>query len=313
MRTAYVFAGQGAQYVGMGVQIAEHYPQAKALYDRASAVLGFDLLKMCQVGPEELLQQTENAQPAILVTSLACLLAVQPKLPQPIVMAGLSLGEYSALVAAGALEFEEAVYIVQQRGIFMKEATADQDVGMAAILGLDAAQVEALCQQTATLGLCQVTNYNAPTQTVVGGHITAVARVVELAKQAGATAAVPLAVSGAFHTRLMQPAAEHLAELLATVKLRNTVFPVISNVTAQHMCGTGEIRQLLIQQIQNPVRWVQSIQRLASDGIDTFIEFGPGHTLSSLIKRTVKGVQTLNVENSTSMDKTLEAVTEEWH
>lgn len=311
MTVAYVFPGQGAQYLGMGVDIAAHYPQAKALYNRASAVLGCDLLALCRRGPKALLQQTETAQPAILVTSLACWIAGQTELPQPQVVAGLSLGEYTALVAAGALEVEQAVELIQQRGRYMQEATADRDVAMAAILGLEATQVELLCEQvTRSGGLCQTANYNAPTQIVVSGDAPAVAQVSELAIAAGASGAVPLAVSGAFHTCLMQPAATRLAALLETIKIRDPDLPIVANVTARPVHQAEEIRQLLIQQVANPVRWVQSVQFMVQQGIETFIEFGPGRKLSGMIKRTARGVNILNVENCSSMQATVASVRE---
>jgi len=307
MTTAYIFPGQGAQYVGMGVEIAEYYPQAKEIYDCASTVLGFDLLKMCRVGPTEILKQTENAQPAILVTSLACLVAAQPNLPPPVALAGLSLGEYTALVAANALDLKDAIFIVRYRGRFMQEATVKRDVAMAAILGLDAAQVESLCVLASVLGVCEVTNYNARDQFVVGGDVCAVARVIELAVAANASGAVPLAVSGAFHTSLMQPAAKRFAEVLATVPIRDTTETVITNVTAQPVCRAEEIRQFLLKQVTSPVHWALSVQNMVQDGVDTFIEFGPGRPLSSLIKRTFKEVRVLNVEDLTSMNKALES------
>ncbi|MHC5736275.1 ACP S-malonyltransferase [Nostoc sp.] len=307
MNTAFVFPGQGAQYVGMGVEIADRYPEAKVLYNRASNVLGFDLLQMCRDSSPELLQQTENAQPAIFVTNLACLAAAQTQFPEPKFLAGLSLGEYSALVAAGVMEFEDTVFLVQQRAIFMQEASINRDTKMAAIIGLDADIVEAICQQVKSIGVCQPTNYNAPNQTVIGGDARAVEQAMILAEQAGATKVVQLAVSGAFHTPLMQSAAKRLAGILATINICTPRIPVISNVTAQPITTAEHIRFLLIHQITLPVRWMTSIQHLANHGVDTFIEFGPGKTISGLVKRNFNQAKTLNVENSTSMNETLQA------
>lgn len=308
MKIAYVFPGQGSQCVGMGVEIAERYSSARSLYDRASAVLGFNLLEMSTVGPKQTLLQTKNAQPLILVASIACLAALESEHLQPALAAGLSLGEYTALVAAKALEFEDAVFLVRQRGLLMQEATAGRDAAMAAIKGLDATQIEDLCKQVVALGVCEPANYNSLSQTVVGGDAAAVEQVTKLAYEAGASGVVPLAVSAAFHTHLMQPVAESFAEILASVPISDPLFPVITNVTAQPVSQATEIRQMLIRQVANPVLWVQSVQRMVHDGIDTFIEFGPGRTLSNLIKRTVNGVQTLNVEDPTSINKTLQAL-----
>jgi [acyl-carrier-protein] S-malonyltransferase len=307
MNTAFVFPGQGAQYVGMGVEIADRYPEAKVLYNRASNVLGFDLLQMCRDSSPELLQQTENAQPAIFVTNLACLAAAKTQFPEPTFLAGLSLGEYSALVAADVIEFEDAVFLVQQRAIFMQEASMNRDTKMAAIIGLNADIVEAICQQVKATGVCQPTNYNTPNQTVIGGDARAVEQAIALAEQAGATKVVQLAVSGAFHTPLMQSAAQRLAGILATINICTPRIPVISNVTAQPITTAEHIRSLLIHQITLPVQWVTSIQHLVNHGVDTFIEFGPGKTISGLVKRNFIQAKTLNVENSASMDETLAA------
>lgn len=307
MITAFVFPGQGAQYVGMGIEIADRYPEAKALYDRASRVLGFDLLQMCRVSSPEILQQTENAQPAIFVTNLACWVAARAKFPEAQFLAGLSLGEYSALVAAEAIDFEDAIFLVQQRAIFMQEVAVNRDTKMAAIMGLDAEVVEAICQQVTDLGVCQTTNYNAPNQTVIGGDEAAVVKAIAIAEQAGATKVVLLAVSGAFHTSVMRSAAKRLAGILATVKICAPRIPVISNVTGRPIIQAEYIRSLLIHQVTLPVRWVTSMQYLAAHGVDTFIEFGPGKTISGLVKRNFMGAKTMNVENCGSLDETLAA------
>jgi [acyl-carrier-protein] S-malonyltransferase len=307
MTIAYVFPGQGAQYVGMGVEIADTHAQAAALFARASRVLDLDLLALCRSGPEEALQQTENTQPAILVTSLACLAAVEGRTPPPAVVAGLSLGEYSALVCAGALEFEDAVRVVRQRGLFMQEATNGRDVAMAAILGLEAHRVEAICAEAEAAGVCEPANYNAPGQTVVGGDRAAVERAVDLAKEAGARRAVMLGVSAPFHTRLMRPAAERLAALLETVPIRDARVPVVANVTAAPVERAEEIRRLLVEQVAGPVRWMQSVERMVADGGRVFVELGPGAVLSGLIRRAAAGVRTLHVEDRASLAEALSA------
>lgn len=307
MTIAYVFPGQGAQYVGMGVEIADAHPRAAALFERASRVLELDLLEMCRRGPEEVLQRTENTQPAILVTSLACLVAVEGRIPHARIAAGLSLGEYSALVCAGALAFEDAVHLVRQRGLFMQEATAGRDVAMAAVLGLDAQLVEAICCEAGVLGVCEPANYNASGQTVVGGDRRAVEHAITLAKKAGARRAVLLAVSAPFHTRLMRPAAERLAGLLGAVRIEDARIPVVANVTASPVQRADEIRHLLVEQVATPVRWVQSVERMVAEGVQVFVELGPGTVLSGLIKRSAAGIRTLNVEDQASLAEVLSA------
>ncbi len=309
MRLAYVFPGQGAQYVGMGVEVAEAYPQARSLFERASQVLGFDLLELCARGPEDLLQQTANTQPAVLTTSLACLVALRPYLPPPAFAAGLSLGEYTALVTAGVLTFEDAIRVVRLRGIFMQEATAGRDVAMAAILQLDPQTVEEICRTVEPVGLCEPANYNAPDQVVVGGARAAVEEAMRLAKARGART-VLLAVSAPFHTSLMRPAAERLAAVLEEVPLRDPEVPVVANVTAQPVHRAEEIRRLLVEQVARPVRWAQSVQWMAAQGVDTFVECGPGRTLSGLIRRQVPGVRTFSVDDPAAVEATVTAVRE---
>ncbi len=311
MRLAYVFPGQGAQYVGMGVEVAEHFPQSRALFLRASDVLGFDLLALCARGPEEELQQTANAQPAILTVSLACLEALRPHLPPPTLTAGLSLGEYTALVASGAIEFEDAVRVVRLRGVAMQEATGDREVTMAAILGLGPETVEDVCREVAEWGTCEVANYNAPDQVVIGGDRAAVEEAARRLKARGARRTVPLAVSTASHTSLMKPAAERLAAVLETVPIRDPEVPVISNVTAEPVHRATEIRRLLVEQVTQPVRWAQSVQRMVQEGVDTFLEIGPGRVLCGLIRRQVTGARTLSAEDRTSLEsvrRTFEAL-----
>jgi len=301
VRLAYVFPGQGAQYVGMGVEMAEAYPESRALFERASQVLGLDLLELCARGPADLLQQTANTQPAILTTSLACLVAVRPHLPPPAYVAGLSLGEYTALVAAGALSFEDAVRVVRLRGIFMQEATAGREVAMAAILNLDAAVVEGICREAGKVGVCEVANYNSPDQVVVGGDRAAVEEAIRLARARGARRAVPLAVSAPFHTSLMRPAAERLAVVLEEIPIRDPEVPVIANVTAQPVQRGEEVRRLLVEQVTRPVRWAQSVEWMSTQGVDTFVECGPGRVLSGLIRRQVPGARVLSVEDRASL------------
>ena len=305
MKTAYVFPGQGAQFMGMGTEIAERYPPVEQLYHRASGVLGFDLFELCRSSPADILQQTKNAQPAIFVTSFAHWQTTKDYLPRPSFMAGLSLGEYTALMAAGAFEFEEAVFLVRQRGLLMQNSTVNRATKMAAIIGLNPSAIADICQKVTILGLCQATNYNAPGQTVIGGDLAAVNLAIAVAEQAGAHKVVTLKVSGAFHTSLMQPAAEGMKKLLATIAIRDLDVPIISNVTGQPVSLAEDIRSLLVRQITDPVRWSESMAYLANYGVDTCIEFGPGKTLSGLVKRNLPEVATLDPQTDFSPVQTL--------
>ena len=305
MKTAYLFPGQGAQFMGMGIEIAERYPVVEQLYHRASAVLGFDLFELCRTSPAEILQQTQNAQPAIFVTSLAHWQITKDYLPRPSFMAGLSLGEYTALMAAGAFNFEEAVFLVRQRGLLMQNSTVNRATKMAAIIGLEANAIADICQEARILGRCETTNYNAPGQTVIGGDLAAVNWAIALAEQAGAYKVVTLKVSGAFHTSLMESAAEGMRKLLATISIRDLDVPIISNVTGQPVTLAEDIRSLLVRQITAPVRWSESMTYLANYGVDTCIEFGPGKTLAGLIRRNLPDVATLDPQTDFSPVQTL--------
>jgi [acyl-carrier-protein] S-malonyltransferase len=304
---AFVFPGQGAQYVGMGVEIATRFPQAAAIFARASAVLGFDLLELCRYGPEERLRATENTQPAILVASLACAAALAARGVEPSVAAGLSLGEYSALVAADAMSFDDAVTVVRRRGVFMQEATAGRDTAMAAIIGLDSAAIAALCSEHRHLGVVEPANFNGAGQVVIGGDAQAVRAAADAAKRAGARRAVMLAVSAPFHTSLMAPAAERLAEVLDAVEIRDAHLPVVANASAEPARRAGEIRSLLVRQVSSPVLWDSSMRKIEAMGAQTFVEVGPGTTLSGLLRKTVKGT-VAHVEDVKSLEEALDAV-----
>lgn len=305
---AFVFPGQGAQYPGMGAAIAALDPAAAELFARAGAVLGFDLLALCAGGSEEELRATENTQPAILVTSLACAAVLEARSIRPGVAAGLSLGEYTALVAAGALSFEDAVTLVRQRGLFMQEATAGRETAMAALIGLDAPAVERLAQAHRHLGVVEPANFNGAGQIVIGGDAAAVRATVAAAKGAGARRAVLLAVSSPFHTSLMAPAAVRLAPLLAAVEMRDARFPVVANATGEPAQRAGTLRELLLRQVTAPVQWEASAHRMAALGADTFIEVGPGTTLSGLVRRILPGTTVLHVEDGRSLEATVEAL-----
>jgi [acyl-carrier-protein] S-malonyltransferase len=306
MRTAAVFPGQGAQYVGMGRELAERFPEAREIFARAGAALGFDLFRLCTEGPEEALRQTANAQPAILVTSLACL-ATLPFEPE--CAAGLSLGEYAALVCAGSLAFEDAVRLVRIRGTYMQEACAGRDTMMAAVIGLSPDKLPAVCGVPASLGTVEPSNFNSPGQVVIGGDAAAVKAAIEAAKVHGARRAVPLAVSAPFHTRFMEPAAERLAADLERVPIAPARFPVFANVSAAPVRRPDEIRRALLQQIASPVRWEQSVRAMHDAGVRLFVEAGPGTSISGMIKRTVTA-ETCHVEDLASREAAARALAE---
>lgn len=311
-KIAFVFPGQGSQYVGMGQALAEAYPAARRRLEEAGEALGMDLMRLLFEGPEEALAETENTQPAILAVSVACLEVLRQDGLEPEMAAGLSLGEYSALVAAGALEFATAVQVVRQRGRFMQEAVPLGVGGMAAILGLDAAVVESICEKAREAGWVEPANYNCPGQVVVAGEVAAVDRAVQLAKEAGAARAVRLAVSAPFHTRMLAPAADRLAEVLAAVPIHPARFPVVANVTAEPVQDPEAIRTLLIRQVASPVRWEQSVRRMVQEGVDTFVEVGPGRALSGFIKRIDRRLKVFNVEDPQTLAGALDSLGRVW-
>lgn len=288
-KIAFLFPGQGAQTVGMGSQAAQSIPAARRLYDRANEILGYDLARLCFEGPAEELDSTVVSQPALFVTSLAAIELLRSRSPEVVLScqatAGLSLGEYTALVFAGAMEFEDALRVVAVRGDAMQEASDTTPSGMVSILGLEQAQVEDLCARAGAGETLQIANLLCPGNIVISGTNAACERAAELATSAGAMKAVPLAVAGAFHTPIMQSAVERLAEALAAATIVRPTIPVISNVDAQPHFDPQEIRQLLMQQVVSPVRWEDSLRYLLSDGYDQFYEVGPGRVLRGLLKR----------------------------
>lgn len=304
-KTAFLFPGQGAQTVGMGAELAASLPAAKALFDRAADILGYDLLQLCAEGPAEKLNSTVHSQPALFVCSLAALEQLKEDAPDVVescsITAGLSLGEYTALVFAGAMDFDAGLRLVQTRGQAMQDASDAVESGMVSILGMEREPIEKLCDEVLSDGaraeeVLQVANLLCPGNIVVSGHTTACQRVAPLAESAGAMKVIPLTVAGAFHTPLMQPAVERLTAALAEVEIRSPRIPVISNVDAKTHENPEEIRSLLVQQVVNPVLWETSMKWLINDfGVEQCYEIGPGKVLRGLLKRIARKLPCENI------------------
>jgi len=304
-KTAFLFAGQGAQAVGMGRDFAEAFRSAAELYQEAGRVLGWDVARLCFEGPREELERTSRCQPAILATSLAILAAMResgaPEVEACGAAAGLSLGEYTALVMAGALQVPDALRLVQKRGEFMEQACARNPGAMASVLGLEDGIVEAICAQVREREMVVAANYNCPGQVVISGTRRGVEQAAELARQRGARRVVWLQVSGAFHSPLMAPAAGQLEEELERTPIAPCRIPVISNVTAAPVTSPQEIRSVLARQLRAPVRWSQSMSRLVDDGYRRFVEVGPGKVLSGLMRRIAPKCQVENVSTAEAL------------
>jgi [acyl-carrier-protein] S-malonyltransferase len=282
-KTAYIFPGQGSQYVGMGKDLCGEFPAAKALFAKADEVLGFSLSKVCFEGPEAELKQTKNTQPAIFLHSIAVWNILKPD--DATMNAGHSLGEYSALVAAGAIAFEEALKLVRLRGELMQKAGEEQPGTMAAVVGLDPKVVEEVCAAASPDGIVQAANFNSPGQIVISGSVSGVRKAMELGKQRGAKLVKELVVSGAFHSPLMQSAKDGLKSALDKAAFRDAQIPVYANVSANPLRKANEIRHLLVEQVTSPVRWEETIRNMSADGASGFIEIGPGKVLQGLVKR----------------------------
>jgi [acyl-carrier-protein] S-malonyltransferase len=292
MVSAFIFPGQGSQKVGMGRDWAAASEAARGVFDEADDVLGMALSRLCWEGPEEELRLTANTQPAILTVSVAAWRVADEAGLKAQVVAGHSLGEYSALVAAGTLAFADALRLVRRRGELMQEAVPVGVGAMAAMIGLPATEVQEIARQAAGDQVCAVANFNAPIQTVVAGHRPAVERAVELAKERGAQRALLLPVSAPFHCELMRPAREALAPLLEATEFRDPRVPVMTNVDAAPVSTGAEARQAVTRQVDSPVRWVESVERMVGDcGAERFVEIGPGAVLTGLMRRIARGVQ----------------------
>ena len=305
-KTALLFAGQGAQVVGMGKDLAAQFPSAKNWFDRANAALGYDLAGICFNGPEAELTKTENAQPGIFLVSWVAFQLLKEKIPNLKfeATAGLSLGEFTALTAAGAMSFEDGLRVVRQRGKFMQEACDATRGGMAAIIGLDEIPTREVCAQAGVV----LANLNCPGQLVISGEVEKIAKAVELAKSKGAKRAIPLPVAGAYHSPLMAGAQPKLQSELAKIKISAPIVPVISNVTAQPHNSPPEISVRLVEQVTSSVLWENSMRYLLTQGFTRFIELGPGMALSGFMKRIDKSVQMLNIADVASLEATAKAI-----
>jgi [acyl-carrier-protein] S-malonyltransferase len=303
-RIAFVFPGQGSQYVGMGKQLYDASPAARQIFEQADAILGFPLSQLCFDGPQDELDDTYNAQPAILTVSVACLEALKEKfgplgyLGTPSLVAGHSMGEFTALVAAGVLDFEDALKLVRERGRLMKESGELHPGGMAAVIGLDEQVLAEVVREAQSEGVVTLANANSPGQTVLSGELPALQRAMELAKARGARLVQRLAVSIASHSPLMQPASLNFNELLSRINLRTPQIPLIANISAQALTSVEELRTELSEQLTRPVQWTRSVQEMVSRGVDTFVEIGPKQVLTGLIKRITPDSRPINLTDA---------------
>jgi [acyl-carrier-protein] S-malonyltransferase len=298
-RISFVFPGQGSQFVGMGQDVYETSPAARAVFERADQVLGFPVAELCFTGPADKLNDTQYAQPAILTTSIACLEALQERMRQtgrdlrPHYMAGHSLGEYTALVAAGSLSFEDGLKLVWERGRLMKEEGERRPGGMAAVIGLPHDRLERVVKEASSEGLVVIANSNSPIQTVISGEIAALLKAMDLAKKEGAAKVARLAVSIASHSPLMQQAGTQLAQIIQNIRLADPLVPLVANITGQVLTTAEDIKRELSEQLCKPVAWVASVREMLNQGVTTFVEIGPGQVLSGLIKRISEDAQVL--------------------
>ncbi|MEZ5344677.1 MAG: ACP S-malonyltransferase [Pyrinomonadaceae bacterium] len=308
-KTAYIFPGQGSQTVGMGQDLFNNFPASKAAFEQANDALGFSLSDMCFSGTEEDLALTANTQPAILTTSAAAFSAMLAEgFPKPDYVAGHSLGEYSALVAAGSVNLADAARMVRNRGTYMQDAVPVGVGSMAAIIGLDLQSVEKGCAEAAEGQICSPANINSPRQIVIAGDTDAIDRACEILKESGAKRAIKLNVSAPFHCALMKPAQEKLAVDLDEINFADLEFPIVENVSAEENSSGGRVSEALTLQVSSPVKWLQSVEYLVGKGVDTFVEVGAGKVLSGLVKQIDRDVRCLNVEDSESLRNTINSL-----
>jgi [acyl-carrier-protein] S-malonyltransferase len=307
-KIAFIFPGQGAQYIGMGKEISDHYGAAADIFSQANEALGFDLRAMIFEGDDETLKITENTQPAILTASIACLAPLIEAGIEPAFTAGLSLGEYAAHVLSGTFSFMDAVKVVRKRGRYMQDAVPVGIGAMAAIMGLSREDVIEVCEEAQSVGVIGPANFNCPGQTVVAGETAAVEEAVRLASQRGAKRAMLLNVSAPFHCVMLKPAGEKLKSELDKIKINPMRIPVVTNVTGKVIASENEVRNLLVQQVSNSVLWEDCIRTMISEGVDTFVEVGPGKVLSGFVKKIDKALVTLNVEDMASLAAALEVL-----
>lgn len=312
-KVAFLFPGQGAQYVGMGKDVFDKYPKAAEIFEKANESLGFDIRAMCFEGPEEELVKTENTQPAILTTCVALLKVIEDTGIEADVTAGLSLGEYASLVYSGALDFEDAVKLVKKRGKYMQEAVPMGKGTMAAIIGLEREQVDEIVNEASEVGIVEGANYNCPGQIVISGEVAAIEKACELASEKGAKRALKLSVSAPFHCKMLEPAGVKLNQELENVSMKPMSKKVIANVNAQYVEDEKDIKELLTKQVSKSVLWEDSIELMLKDGVETFIEIGPGKSITGFIKKILrkhkeyKGkVSTYNVEDVKSLEELIE-------
>lgn len=309
-KIAFLFAGQGSQAPGMGKELADNFKCADSVFDEASEALGFDIKDMIFNGDKETLMITENTQPTIVTMSVAALRVLEEKGIKPDVVAGLSLGEYTAHVASGSLKFADAVKLVRKRGKYMQEEVPVGKGAMAAVLGLTAEQVREAASKASEFGVCTGANFNCPGQIVVSGEVEAVDKCCEIAKEMGAKRAIKLDVSAPFHCALLKGAGDKLAKEMENVTVYDMQIPVITNVTADYIKNKDDIKGLLKEQVSNSVLWEDSIRRMIADGVDTFIEIGPGKALTGFMKKIDKEVKVFNVEDMASLEKTINGLSE---
>jgi [acyl-carrier-protein] S-malonyltransferase len=308
MKVAFLFPGQGSQYVGMAKEFIQNFSESKEVFELASDVLGYDLVQLCLDGPVEKLNLTENTQPALLAACIAMLRPLERRGLKAAAAAGHSLGEYTAITAAGGFALKDAINLVQKRGRYMQEAVPAGMGLMAAILGMERQDVEKTCLEAAKNGIVAPANYNSPGQIVIAGEKKAVERVIELAKTGGAKKVLPLAVSVPSHCALMKQAGERLARELENVIIKDLRIPIVNNADATFLQTAAELKPSLIKQISSPLYWEDSINTMVAEGYGTFVEIGPGKVLSGLVKRIAKDATILNVDDQKSMGQTLTAL-----